>query len=235
MTSSEPSGSEESPSFVTPVHHRLLCISAAFELLSGQGTLVVFSPLQNQNMIASFEWPGEALNVDLSGFVNHLYAILPSIGISNEAGDTGGDILAKVRHKESEKPMDTASDWSSQAQMLFHVLHLIFFRNAGGVPPAWRAAAFSKRLLTAALHWESAAAVQAVQFVGGLMRRIPKLEALLTTEDRSFDGVYQAEMDDPQLCNPFGTSLFELMLLGENHVDPVVRDAASTLASSSSR
>jgi len=98
--------SGESPSFVTPVCHRLLCISTAFELLSGQG---------------------EALNVDLSDFADHLYAIIPFIGISNEAGDTGGGAFGTVRHAGAGKLTVNASDWSSQAQILFHVLHLIFF------------------------------------------------------------------------------------------------------------
>jgi nucleolar complex protein 3 len=119
--------------------------------------------------------------------------------------------------------------------MLFHALHLIFSRNTGGAPPAWRAAAFAKRLLTAALHWDPAMAIRAVEFVAGLVRKNPKLEALLTTEDRSFDGVYQPEVDDPQLCHPFGTSFFELLFLEKNHIDPGVRDKARTLTSSLSR
>lgn len=237
MASSGSTDAEGSPSSATPVYHRLLCISTAFELLSGQGKRTIFTltPLRSSNTIFSREWPGEALNVDLGDFVNDLYAIIPFIGISNEAGDTGGDTFGKVRHARAGKLTADASDWSSQAQMLFHVLHLIFSRNVGGGPPAWRAAAFAKRLLTAALHWDPATAVRAVQFVTGLVRTNPKLEALLTTEDRSFEGVFQPEMDDPQLCHPFGTSFFELILLEKNHIDPDVRDAARTLANSLSR
>jgi len=96
-------------------------------------------------------------------------------------------------------------------------------------------AAFAKRLLTAALHWDSTTANRAVQFVAGLVRTNSKLEALLTTEDRSFDGMFQQEMDDPQLCHPFGTAFFELILLGKSHIDPDVRDTARALASSLSR
>ena len=224
---------EGSLSSATPVYHRLLCISTAFELLSGQGKRTIFTPLQNRNIILFRDRPGEALNMDLNDFVNHLYAIIPFIGISTEAGDTGGDTFAEVRH--AGKLTANASDWSSQAQMLFHVLHLIFSRNTMGGPPAWRTAAFAKRLLTAAIHWDPATAIRAMQFVTGLVRTNPKLEALLTTEDRSFDGIYQPEIDDPQLCHPFGTSFFELILLEKSHVDQGVRDAARTLASSLSR
>ena len=166
---------------------------------------------------------GEALNVDLSDFVNHLYALIPFIGISNEARDIGGNAFTKVQFTGD------GFDRSSQVQVLFHVLDLIFSRNIGGGPPAWRAAAFAKRLLTAALHWDPAGAIRAVQFVAGLVRGSPKLEALLTTEDRSIDGMYQSDMDDPQLCHPFGTSFFELMML-KHHIDPGVRDGARTLA-----
>lgn len=38
MTSVDPAAdSEEHSSYITPIYHRLLCISTAFELLSGQG------------------------------------------------------------------------------------------------------------------------------------------------------------------------------------------------------
>jgi nucleolar complex protein 3 len=179
-----------------------------------------------------YEWPGEALNVDLTDFINHLYAIIPSLGILGEAEDTSADTPATVRHAGAGKLTDNGSSWSCQVQMMFHALHLIFFRNT---PPSWRAAAFAKRLLTAALHWDPATAIRAVELVTGLVRKDPKLEALLTTEDRSFDGVYQPEVDDPQLCHPFGTSFFELVLLEKNHINPGVRDAARTLAGSLSR
>lgn len=176
---------------------------------------------------------GEALNVDLSDFVGHLYAIIPFIGIPSEGENTDAGTPATVRHADVGKSVRNGSSWSSQAHILFHSLHLIFSPNTGR-PPAWRAAAFAKRLLTAALHWDPATAIRAVEFVAGLVRKDPKLEALLTTEDRSFDGMYQPEVDDPQLCHPFGTSFFELTLL-KNHIDPGVRDAARTLTSGLSR
>ena len=237
MTSVDPADSEESSSYITPVYYRLLCISTAFELHSGQGKQAIFShpTLKKRNITRSCEWPGEALNVDLSDFVNHLYAIIPVIGILREAEDTGADVFAKVRHAGAVKLADNGASWSSHARMLFHALHLIFSHNIGGAPPAWRAAAFAKRLLTAALHWDPATAIQAVEFVAGLVRKNPKLEALLTTEDRSFDGTYQPEVDDPQLCHPFGTSFFVLLFLEKNHIDTGVRNAARAFASSLSR
>ena len=237
MTPAGSADSGESPSHTTPVYLRLLCISTAFELLSGQGkrTILTVSPLPSRNIIFSRGWPGESLNIDLSDFVNNLYAIIPFIGISNGAEDTGSDTFLRVWHTGSEMFAVKASDWSSQVQMLFHALHLIFTRESRGAPPVWRAAAFAKRLLTAALHWDPTAAIRAVEFVAGLVRKNPKLEALLTTEDRSFDGMFQPETDDPRLCHPFGTSFFELVLLERNHIDPGVRHAARALAGGLSR
>ncbi|KIP09121.1 hypothetical protein PHLGIDRAFT_116684 [Phlebiopsis gigantea 11061_1 CR5-6] len=62
-----------------------------------------------------------------------------------------------------------------------------------------------------------------------LLERDPKLAALLATEDRTVDGVYRPDLDDPQLCNPFGTSFWELRLLAERHWSSRVRDAAAIL------
>jgi nucleolar complex protein 3 len=97
------------------------------------------------------------------------------------------------------------------------------------VPP-WRAAAFAKRLLSAALHWPGALALRALEWVAKLVVREPRLEALLSTEDCTVDGVYRPDVEDPQLCNPFATSAYELHLLQTAHVNPQVREAAASLA-----
>ena len=44
MTCIGAADSEEFSSYITPVYHRLLCISTAFELLSGQGKRTILSP-----------------------------------------------------------------------------------------------------------------------------------------------------------------------------------------------
>jgi nucleolar complex protein 3 len=69
-----------------------------------------------------------------------------------------------------------------------------------------------------------------LDFVEDLLARDPNLETLLSTEERTFDGLYRPDIDDPQLCNPFGTSFWELFVLLQNHWDPRVRDAAKKLA-----
>lgn len=58
------------------------------------------------------------------------------------------------------------------------------------------------------------------------MGREPRLEALLSSEDRLVNGVYRPEVDDPQLSNPFAGSAFELAMLADSHADSRVRKAA---------
>ena len=117
---------------------------------------------------------------------------------------------------------------TSTSDLLFRVLHLAFAPRAS-VPP-WRAAAFAKRLLTAALHWPGSVALRALEFVAKLVAREPRLEALLSTEDCTVDGVYRPDVEDPQLSNTFATSAYELYLLQTAHVDARVRGAAINLA-----
>lgn len=115
--------------------------------------------------------------------------------------------------------------------MLFRALTIIFSpRSAGGSSIAWRSAAFSKRLLIASLNWPPNVTLRALEFVEALLSKDQKLEALLSTEDRSADGIYLPEIDDPQLSRPFGTSFFELLFLQQHHFDSRIREAAQKLS-----
>ncbi|KAA1469484.1 nucleolar complex-associated protein 3 [Dentipellis sp. KUC8613] len=161
---------------------------------------------------------GEALNIDLGDFLMHLYAIILPLSLSPS-------IEAPPRAASARTRAPSASE------LLFRALALAFSPHAtAGAAPPWRAAAFAKRLLTAALHWPPATAVRALECVEGLVARDTKLEALLSSEDRTVDGVYRPDLDDPQLANPFATSLYELQLLRERHLDGRVRAAAARVA-----
>lgn len=117
----------------------------------------------------------------------------------------------------------------SLGDMLFRALNVALSPRTFGTTPPWRSAAFAKRLLSAALHWPPSVALRALDLVRGLVAKDAKVEALLSTEDRLFDGVYRPEVDDPQLCHPFGSSFFELHALKNNHWDPRVREEAQKL------
>ncbi|KAF9246550.1 nucleolar complex-associated protein-domain-containing protein [Melanogaster broomeanus] len=182
--------------------HRLLCIVTAFELLSGQG---------------------EALNIDLGDFVNHLYSIILPASLLPRIDDTPEtEFISGIR---ITKP-------PTIADMLFRALTVVFSpRTSGNTTMPWRSAAFTKRLLIASLNWSPSVGLRALDFVESLIIKDPKLEALLSTEDRSVDGVYLPEVDDPQLSHPFGTSFFELLQLQQRHYDSRIREAARRLSS----
>ncbi|KAG2750079.1 nucleolar complex-associated protein 3 [Suillus brevipes Sb2] len=185
----------------TDIRHRLLCIVTAFELLSGQG---------------------EALNIDLTDFVNHLYAVILPVSLSMQVDAPPPS--AFVSKFGNSKP-------ASIADMLFRALNIVFSpRSSGNTAIHWRSAAFGKRLLIASLNWPPSSALRALEFVESLVAKDPKLEALLSTEDRRVDGIYLPEVDDPQLCHPFGTSFWELSLLQQHHYDGRVREAAHSLS-----
>lgn len=120
----------------------------------------------------------------------------------------------------------------SLADMLFRALHLIFpTRAVASTTPPWRAAAFAKRLLSASLHWPTPTVLRTLDFVGILIANEPRLDALLSADDRAVNGIYRPDLDDPQLCNPFGTSFWELRVLEAGHVDRAVREAARRILS----
>ncbi|KAH9854145.1 nucleolar complex-associated protein 3 [Lenzites betulinus] len=186
---------------IATVQHQLLCVVTAFELLSGQG---------------------EALDIDLSDFINRLYAILPQLAL-----------MLDIEAPPPRPVRSGAAPAPSTADVLFRALRLAFTpRTSAGAAPPWRSAAFAKRLLGAALQWPPGAAARAITFVGELVERDPKLAALLATEDRAGDGVHRPDVDDPQLSNPFGTSFFELHALAARHWAAAVRAEAAKLLNS---
>ncbi|KAF8559543.1 nucleolar complex-associated protein 3 [Imleria badia] len=177
----------------TDIQHRLLCIVTAFELLSGQG---------------------EALNIDLGDFIDHLYSIILPISELLHLDVSGSPTV--------QQP--------TVADMLFRALTIVFSPRSAGSTLPWRSAAFAKRLLIASLNWPPSVALRALDFVGSLVMKEPKLEALLSTDDRHVDGVYLPEVDDPQLSHPFGTSFFELLQLQQRHYDSRIRESARGLS-----
>ena len=192
---------------------------------------MIFQPPRYVLELIAISISGEALNIDLSEFVTSLYAMLLPLAFSSEM-DNG-----------SSRPLSTTFgilENASLTDLLFRALNLIFNPQTSGgfsagigtsaTNPAWRSAAFAKRLLSASLHWSSSSAVlRTLQFVATLIAKDPKLGALLSTEDRIFNGLYRPDVDDPQLCQPLETSFWELHVLHRRHCNPAVRDEAGRL------
>lgn len=168
---------------------------------------------------------GEALNIDLGDFINALFALLRPLSL-----DTGIEDPPLVTANASRlQPGRAKPAASSTSTLLFRCLHSIFFGKTASIAPPWRAAAYAKRLVECALLFPPSTAKQSFEFVRALMVKEPKLEAMLDTEERTFDGVYKAEMDDPQLMNPFASSLWELEVLATRHWDKPARAEALKL------
>lgn len=139
------------------------------------------------------------------------------------------DIESPVAGTASSRNFKTQGRDNTPADMLFRALSLAFANRgpATGKSPPWRFAAFAKRLATACLYFPPATAKRALQFILSLMAREPKLEGLLSTEDRIADGIYRPDVDDPQLSNPFASNFWELQLLSSRHTEADVRRLSS--------
>jgi nucleolar complex protein 3 len=158
------------------------------------------------------------LNLDLSQFTTHLYKLLPHLAaclVSEEHLDTG-----------QGKAADRAPPLT--ATLLFRVLNIILLPNYGKVP-SYLVAAFSKRLLGLSLQCGPDVTIKILKFIKDLLGRDQKLESMLSTEERIANGLYKDEVDDPQLCNPFAATWWELLVLEKRHYDQSVRDMAREL------
>lgn len=199
------------------VRIRMLGIVTAFELLSGQG---------------------EALNIDLGDFVTELFGLLRPLSLDTGIEDpplmTEATAVAAAKQAASKgkKAERAPTHTLSTSGLLFRCLEAIFFprlfASTASAPPL-RAAAFAKRLVECALFFPPATAKEAITFVRRLSSKEPKLANLLDTEERMFDGVYRPEMDDPQLTNPYTTSLYELDELADHHWDNKVKQETRKL------
>ncbi|RUS33153.1 CBF/Mak21 family-domain-containing protein [Jimgerdemannia flammicorona] len=194
----------------------LLCIITAFKLLSGQG---------------------EAFNIDLKDFYTEMYSILLPLSYNTRLEDMSQRSLhdealpAKVESKHKQAHTATEEELMLMGlELLFfnrrqvrlvvscekdwnHCRSLIpFFLEQNQIPKD-RAAAFVKRLALTSLNMPSKTVVALLNYIRKLLMRQPLLDALLSSEDKAGNGVYLSVLDDPELCNPFATSLWELQLL----------------------
>ena len=157
------------------------------------------------------------MNIDLNDFTTQLYELILPLSLKPDIEKFSLSVTAN-NHQYPDFP-----------NLLFNALAFVFSpRSFGTIAPPWRSAAFAKRLLTASLSWSPALTIRTLDFVGNMISKDPKLETLLSTEDRIYDGVYRPEINDPQLSHPFGTCFWELHGF-RNHCDARVREEARKL------
>ncbi|GBC01545.1 hypothetical protein RclHR1_04220013 [Rhizophagus clarus] len=177
----------------------LLCIITAFQLLSGQG---------------------EALNIDLKDFYTQLYTILLPLALNPHIEQDG-------HCKKLKDEINIATHVATEQELLMKGFDFMFFKRRQ--IPIDRSAAFLKRLSIACMNWPSKTVLICLSKMEKMIQNQSRLDALLTPDDKAANGIYRPELNDPELCNPFATSLWELDLL-QRHYDPKVRTAAVQLA-----
>ena len=92
-----------------------------------------------------------------------------------------------------------------------------------------RSAAFAKRLGTLSIHAPANGALAMLQFCRQIISTDYRLDQLIDPEDAGTADVFSPLVDDPDNCNPFSTSLFELLLLQEHYHPHVALFASQTL------
>ncbi|GKT88266.1 nucleolar complex-associated protein 3 [Colletotrichum tofieldiae] len=190
----------------------LLCTVTAFALLAGQDA---------HNSRAQ-------LHLDLSHFVTHLFTSLPSLSMNPDLELTSKSL--HIRPSAAAATRDNRVNLQTTTVLLLRCLTAVLLPayQIRSVPPL-RLAAFSKQLMSAALHMPDKSA----QAVLALMQDVShthgkKIAALWRTEERKGDGTYNALSESVEGSNPFATTVWEGELL-RRHFSPKVREGVKLL------
>lgn len=183
----------------------LLCIVSSFSLVS-----------HNRHM---------KISVDLSTFVNALYAILFNVALDADIELSYKSLrLADPLNQELVKP---SVNVSTKAELLLKALDYTFFRTNSGTRE--RAAAFTKRLYVAMMHTPERTTVALLKFVDKLMTKYPEIGGLYSTEDRIGNGSYNINTDIISRSNAGAATLWENATLNK-HYCPAVTKGINALA-----
>ncbi|KAI0232182.1 hypothetical protein L0F63_005700 [Massospora cicadina] len=161
---------------------------------------------------------GELLNLDLKDFYMFLYSLLP---VAAQMNSCLSEEAVPVR------PGDFAAP--SISLLVVDCIDALFFRNRRDRVPLVRAAAFFKRIVSIAYLFPPATTVRLLTVAKAFVIKYPGVMKLFSTEDTAGDGEYAGFATDPDMVNPFATSLYELPGLLHHHYSPAVRRAAKSL------
>ncbi|KAJ2780754.1 hypothetical protein H4R18_003266, partial [Coemansia javaensis] len=228
----------------------LLCILTALHILTGQGEALnldvrdffyqLYALLPPLAAAPQIEATRMSLLSDGTRYVVYLtpaeVAAANAATATATAGATATAAAAALPTTTADPDLDDPADgaaWEetvrSEADLLFECLHLMFLgrTKVASVP---RVAAFCKRLAVGALHWPPRTAARAIDFIYRLLIKYPALDCLLSSDEQAGSGLHLAHLDDPDMCNPLATCLFELHWLQIHHSPRVQAAAARLLA-----
>ncbi|KAJ2996477.1 Nucleolar complex protein 3 [Globomyces sp. JEL0801] len=162
-------------------------------------------------IIAAFELMdslGGTLKVDLSDFYTSLY-----IQISRLAFRPGSFDQPRVLSQQFLKQRN-------EIELMLCGVESMLKKNRE--VPIERVAAFVKRLASLSLATPGNSALACLYTIKSALTRFPRLHSLMEEDGRVATGVYNPYLDEPNMCNPFATSLWELVPLS-NHFHPAIR------------
>lgn len=205
-SSDDPAPSDPTPN---PMRSSLLCINTAFALLSGQDAARSAS----------------SLNLDLTFFTTHLYRSLHPLSLSPDLELSSKTPRLAIPGDHLSLPPATINHTTTTV-LLVRALTAALTPRA---TPPLRLAAFTKQLLTCALHLPEKSATAVLSLVAVLARtHARKIRPLWHSEERKGDGVFDPVRPDVEGCNPFAASVWEGELL-RCHFCPDVRDRVGAL------
>ena len=192
----------------------LFCITSALELLSGQGG---------------------ALEIDIGDFFAALYRLLLPLAMSTCLEEEGA--LPPPPGAPRQRARIAGLRRWSEAKLLFHALDIGLVRvpRQAVYMSIDRSAAILRRLLTAAMHWPTTSALQALQVAHAILARTAavdsRFEALVDNRDSVRDGQHDAYADVPEGARvlPSGEPAWELCALSRVHTNAQVRETATAL------
>ncbi|KAJ2080459.1 hypothetical protein H4R24_003071 [Coemansia sp. RSA 988] len=218
----------------------LLCILSALHILTGQGEALnldikeffyqlyaLLPPLAARPQI-------EATRVSAqSDGTRYIVYLMPAeVAASNAARAATATEAGHMDGAEQSEQLEEAA-WEetmrSESDLLFECLQLMFLGRTK-VSSLTRVAAFCKRIAECALSWPPKTAVRAIEFIHRLLIKYPALDRMLSSEEQAGSGLYLRDLDDPDMCNPFATCLFELHWL-QIHYHSGVQAATARLLS----
>lgn len=110
------------------------------------------------------------------------------------------------------------------AEMLIRALDALFFQQNSATNPL-RIAAFTKRLMTSALHVPEKSALAELGIINKLGKRhFGRVVGLWSSEESVGDGAFDMQAEEPERSNPYAASVWEAELL-RNHYSPKVAEA----------
>ena len=189
-----------------PLRESLLYITTAFALLEGQ----------------DFARSAPSLNLDLTGFIAHLYKCLHSFCLNSDIELSHKSLRLPDPHAPPSltTPVPRVNLQTTTVLMLRALTSILTPRPT----PPIRIGAFTKQLYISTLQLPEKSTLAMVSLLSNVTKvHGRKVAALWNTEERKGDGVFDAMRADLESSNPFASTIWDGELL-KLHYAPAVRE-----------